>query len=110
MIDTHAHLTDPFYESRLNEMISEFKDNNLDYVFTVGCDYESSVECVKLAEKYENVYAIIGVHPDELHTLTDECFKFLEENSTHPKVVAIGEIGLDYHTTKENHLEQPKDL
>ena len=108
MIDTHAHLTDPCYADRLHEMITNFKDNDLDYVFTVGFDYKSSVECIKLAEKYDNVYAVIGVHPDEIHTLTDECVRFLEENATHPKVVAIGEIGLDYHMIRENHLEQKK--
>ncbi len=106
MIDTHAHLTDEAYAPYLDTMISEFPDKNLSHVFTVGFDFESSKKCVSLAEKYENVYAIIGVHPDEIHTLTPECEAYFRQISKHPKVIAIGEIGLDYHFVKDNKLKQ----
>ncbi len=102
MIDTHAHLTDPHYLENLDQMVEDFPKQNLEYVFTVGFDYESSKKCVEISEKYDNVYAIIGVHPDEIDSLTAECLQFLKCAAKHPKVIAIGEIGLDYHRTKDN--------
>lgn len=108
MIDTHAHLTDEAYDDRRATMIQNFKADGLDYVLTIGCDFKSSVDCVALAEKYDNVYAVIGVHPEELHTYTDETREYFLKVAKHPKVVAIGEIGLDYHYRSDNKDEQKR--
>ncbi|MBQ9791748.1 MAG: TatD family hydrolase [Clostridia bacterium] len=99
LIDTHAHLTDENYADHLDEMIASFKNDGLEKVFTVGYDLDSSKKCVEIAEKYDNVYAIIGVHPDDSLSYTDEVEKELTNLAKSKKVIAIGEIGLDYHNS-----------
>lgn len=103
MIDTHAHLDDELYGNP-HAMISNFVSDGLEIVITVGCDYQSAFNAVKLAEKYENVYAIIGFHPDYVDNYNEEIFEMLNN----PKVVGVGEIGLDYHARKDNKEEQKK--
>ena len=99
LIDTHAHLTDEHYLDHLDTMVASFKEDGLEKVFTVGYDLESSKKCVEIAEKYDNVYAIIGVHPDDSLTYNDEVEKELINLSKSKKVIGIGEIGLDYHNS-----------
>lgn len=115
LIDTHAHLTDEHYKEHLDKMIASFKDEGLEKVFTVGYDLESSRECVALAEKYDCVYAIIGVHPDDSLSYSDSVEEELRNLAKSKKVIAIGEIGLDYHnsphikdTQKEVFVKQLK--
>ena len=97
MIDIHAHI----YEEKLIERIDEVLENALnagvEKIVCVGSSISNSKKCLALAEKYQNVYAVIGVHPDDADRFDDEAEKFLRENATHPKVIAIGEIGLDFH-------------
>ena len=96
LIDTHAHLTDEKYEN-VDELINNLKTNNVEKVFTVAYNKESTIKAFELAKKYPNIYAIIGVHPEDAKDFDDEMVNILKEYSKHPKVVAIGEIGLDYH-------------
>ena len=110
VIDTHAHLNDEHYENNLTEIIENLKNNNVSHAFVVGFNYESSKYALEMAKKHSNIYAIIGVHPEDWQTLTEECEQFLLENGTHEKVVAIGEIGLDYHYTKEEKVQQKQAL
>lgn len=104
MIDTHAHLTDEHFEGRTQDIIDEFTAEGLDLVFTVGTSLETSKQAVELAEKNEKVYAIIGVHPDDFQTYSEEEFEKLAKSSK--KVIGIGEIGLDYHYRSDNKAEQ----
>ena len=97
LIDTHAHLTDEKYTDNVDEIISKLQENNITKVFTVAYNKKTIIDSVQLAEKYANIYAIIGIHPDEVNDYDENTIKLLEEYSTHPKVVGIGEIGLDYH-------------
>ena len=97
LIDTHAHLTDEKYKDNQEEIISKFEENKLEKVFTVAYSKQTIIDSVKLAEKYPNVYAVIGIHPEEVNDFDDEAIALLEEYSKHPKVIGIGEIGLDYH-------------
>ena len=97
MIDTHAHLTEEVYNSTRKEMIDSFVDNGLEKVFTVAYDIHSSVDCVKLAEEHDNIYAIIGVHPENCREYNEETRQQLKDLAKSNKVIAIGEIGLDYH-------------
>ena len=106
MIDTHAHLTDEKYDGRVEEIIAGFGSDGLDKVFTVGTDMQTSKNAVDLAEKHDKVYAIIGVHPDDLNTY-DEAELFRLANSSN-KVIGIGEIGLDYHYRDDNKEDQIK--
>jgi TatD DNase family protein len=97
LIDTHAHLTDEKYKENQEEIISKFEENKLEKVFTVAYSKQTIIDSVKLAEKHPNVYAVIGIHPEEVNDFDDEAIALLEEYSKHPKVIGIGEIGLDYH-------------
>lgn len=96
LIDTHAHLTDERYKD-IDAIINNFEKDNLLSVFCVGYDVNSSKQCIALSEKHDRVYAIIGVHPSDIESLNDEAIAFLENFASHEKVIAIGEIGLDYH-------------
>lgn len=106
IIDTHCHLNDEIFEQDLEYIISQAKDNNLDKLVVVGSDYETSKKAIKLAEKYENVYAIIGNHPENCNFYDNSIEKYYETKSQLDKVVAIGEIGLDYHYGIEDKEKQ----
>ena len=106
MIDTHAHLTDEKFEGRVDGIIRDFKADGLSKVFTVGTNMQTSKEAVDLAEKYDNIFAIIGVHPDDLDTYNEKDLERLAKLSN--KVIGIGEIGLDYHYRDDNKEEQIK--
>ncbi len=97
LIDTHAHLTDAKYDENREELISSLFNNNVEKVFTVAYDKKSIIESVELAEKHPNIYAVIGIHPEEVTDGNAETYSLMEKHSAHPKVIAIGEIGLDYH-------------
>lgn len=108
LIDTHAHLTDEKFKDIRDQIISKLNENNVEKVFTVAYNYESMLSSVKLAEEYENIYAIIGIHPEDLKDFTDEVKELMIKLSSHPKVVAIGEIGLDYHYEGFDKIEQKR--
>lgn len=97
IIDTHTHLTDNKYDGFREELISSFSSDNISKVFTVAYDQASIISSVELASKYPNVYAIIGIHPSELQDWNNDTIALIRKHASHPKVVAIGEIGLDYH-------------
>ena len=106
-VDTHSHLNSPALYQKLEEVINEAKLNNVELLIVPGYDLETSKIALKLAEKYEFIYAAIGFHPTEIKDYTDTEYKWLEENITNKKVVALGEIGFDFHwdtTTKEEQL------
>ena len=95
-IDTHCHLYKEYYNN-IDEVINESIKNGVTSFIVNGCDMKSNIEALELANKYKEVYAAIGFHPTELDDFKDEYFNWLEEHINDKKVVAIGEIGLDYH-------------
>ncbi len=96
-IDTHAHLNSNEYKNDLNEVIKRAQYDGVEYIINPATDLESSREVISLAEKYDFIYGAVGFHPHDASKATPESLKEIEELSRHPKVVAIGEIGLDYH-------------
>lgn len=104
IIDTHCHLEKKYYEN-IDSVIQKMHGN---IMITSGVDYETNLEVIKLCEKYDNVYGTLGYHPEEIQDFSDASIDFLEKYMGHPKIVGIGEIGLDYHYTKENKEEQKK--
>ena len=96
LIDTHAHLTDEAFSGNVDEIINKAKDCTVTKIITSGFDYNSSMDAVKLAEKYQGVYASIGVYPENIYDYNEEIENKLESLAKHDKVVAIGEIGLQY--------------
>lgn len=108
IIDTHAHLTDSQYDNFREELISSFSNDKIAKVFTVAYDKQSIISAVELAQKHPQVYAIIGIHPSEVQDWNESTISLIRQLSTHPKVVAIGEIGLDYHYEGFDKEEQKR--
>ena len=103
-IDTHVHLNDEKLLIHLDEVISDAINNNVKKMFIVGWDKESSMKALELAHKYDFCYAIIGFHPCNIKGYSDEEYDWLDNALNDEKVVALGEIGYDFHwdtTTKE---------
>ncbi len=106
--DTHCHLSKEDYEN-IDEVVKRAKENKIDRLIICGCDTKGIKEAVEIANKYENVFLEIGYHPSEANIVTEEEIENLEELiKTNKKVVAVGEIGLDYHWDKDNKDKQKK--
>ncbi len=103
--DSHAHLDSDYFTSDRHELITTLQQE-LDGIVNPGCDAETSAFAVELAEKYDFIYAAVGWHPENLTGMPDNYLDMLADWAVHPKVVAIGEIGLDYYW-KEN---EPKEV
>lgn len=97
MIDSHAHLAAKTYRKDLDAVLRRSRDAGVTSILTVGYDMASSEAGVRLAEKYDDVYAAVGVHPHDATTLNLDALGRLEELAASPKVVAMGEIGLDFY-------------
>ena len=103
IFDTHAHYDDDAFDEDRDVLLSGMREQNVEYIVNVGASMASSERSIKLAEKYPFVYAAVGVHPDEVGELDEEKFAKLREWTSHEKVKAVGEIGLDYYWDKEKH-------
>lgn len=108
--DTHIHLNSEKYEDDFDEAFEEMLKSNVKYFVCPGYDLESSKKAVELAEKHNEVFALVGIHPSEASKYDKKELKVIEELAKHKKVVGIGEIGLDYYWTKENKEEQKELL
>ncbi len=96
LVDSHAHLFLPNFSNDLDEVLTRAKANGVKYIIVPGTDIETSKQAIELAEKYEQIYAAVGVHPHDSKEWDDSWIDEIEALASHPKVVAIGEIGLDY--------------
>ena len=105
LFDSHAHLNDPKLIDRVEEIIDNAKNNEVKKITCVGYDYKSSMLAIDLANQYDDLYAAIGIHPSEAKEFNLD-LSWIEENIDNPKVVAIGEIGLDYYWDKTYKAEQ----
>lgn len=95
--DTHTHLDDEKFDTDRDEIIESLKDEGLSLAVNIGANIETSRNSIALAEKYDFIYASVGVHPNDTGDMTESDLAQIEEWAKHPRVVAIGEIGLDYH-------------
>lgn len=96
-IDSHVHLDDPRFDQDRENIIESLKEDGIDMVINIGADKESSFSTLELAKKYDNIYAVVGVHPHTASELEEEGLDWLRELAKEEKVVAIGEIGLDFY-------------
>ena len=101
IFDTHCHLNHPDLYKDIDGVIKRAQEAGVSRFLVVGYDKESSILAVKIAEQYDFVYAAVGYHPTEIFDLSDEDFDEVMKLLDHPKVVALGEIGLDYYWNKE---------
>ena len=97
VIDTHAHLDFPQFDGDREQVIERALATGVKTMINVGADLVSSRAAVALADTYPQVYAAVGVHPHDAKTLTEETLEELKALASHPRVVAIGEIGLDFY-------------
>lgn len=96
--ESHAHYDDRKFRDDREELLGELLPaSGVSHVINIGCDVKSSERSIRLAEKYDYIHAAVGVHPHELYDMSSQTIDKLRELSKHPKCVAIGEIGLDYH-------------
>ena len=110
LIDTHAHLDYPDFAEDFEAVLQRATDAGVTRIITIGTSVESSRRAVELAEKFHNVYAVIGVHPTSANEAGDDVITPLRELAKSPRVVAIGETGLDYHSLPSLMAEKQKSV
>jgi TatD DNase family protein len=108
MVDVHCHLNFHAFKRDYDEVIKRAKDTGVEKIINVGTSIESSQKAVELSHKYDNLYAIVGIHPHHADKLKRGWEEKLEKLARNKKVVAIGEIGIDYYSYKSNGIVDPK--
>lgn len=103
IFETHAHYDDEAFDEDRDTLLSSMQENGIGYIVNVGASLKSTAESIRLAEKYPFVYAAAGVHPSETGELDEAGFLWLKEQCLLEKVVAVGEIGLDYYWEEPAH-------
>lgn len=106
LVDSHAHLDFPEFDADREGVITRARAVGLVTILNVGTDLDSSRASIALAEQHDFIYATVGVHPHDAKTLTPEVLEELRRLAAHPKVVAVGEIGLDYYRDLSPRLVQ----
>ncbi len=97
MIDTHCHINDEKYKNDIDQIVQRAIDSGVKKMICVGVDLETSEEAILISDKFEEVYATVGYHPHESKDAPQRYIYELEDMAKNPKVVAVGETGLDYH-------------
>lgn len=103
LIDTHAHLYEPVYAENTDTLMKELRENGIEKLICVGCEIPTSKRCLELADSYDFIYAAVGFHPCDTADIKEDEWEQMKKLSEHPKVVAIGEIGLDYYWDRAPH-------
>lgn len=106
IFETHAHYDDKAFAEDGEQLLASLPGKGIGRVVNVGSSIETTGTTLELAEKYDFVYAAVGVHPSDIAGLNEESFAWLKEQTTHPKTVAVGEIGLDYYWDKEPAVQE----
>ncbi len=106
IFDSHAHYEDKQFGEDRDELLSSMRQKGITKIVEVGSSIESSKRAIALTERYDFIYAAIGVHPSDISCLNEEGLARLREMARHEKVVAIGEIGLDYYWDKEPEVQE----
>lgn len=97
IFDSHAHYDDKAFDADRDELLTRLFSENICGILNVGCNLDTSEQSVALSQKYEKIWAAVGVHPHDAAKVSDDYLKKLTTLLNEPKTVAIGEIGLDYH-------------
>nr|WP_288827394.1 TatD family hydrolase [uncultured Clostridium sp.] len=103
IFDTHAHYDDEAFDEDREDLLGSLQSHGIEAVTNVGASIKTSKNTLELTEKYPYVYGAIGVHPNETAELDEDKLNWLKENSKRKKIVAIGEIGLDYYWEEPDH-------
>lgn len=105
LTDTHCHIYKDYYDD-IDNLMLEIERSGVNRIINNACSYESCLEVLELSKKHNNMYCVLGLHPDENLDEIDKVMRLLNENINNDKVIGVGEIGLDYYYTKENKEEQ----
>ena len=108
IFDSHAHYDSHQFDEDREELLTSMQAHGVGTIVNSAADWDSVTEVVKLAQKYPFVYAAVGLHPDEVGALNEERFEYVKSQCQKDKVVAVGEIGLDYYWDNESHDVQKK--
>ena len=108
IFDTHAHYDSSQFDEDRDELLRSMEEQGVGTIVNVSASYASCFAVPELAERYPFLYAAVGVHPDEVGDLNEETFARMKEQFQREKVIAVGEIGLDYYWDHESHDLQKK--
>jgi len=108
MVDAHCHLNFHAFEKDCDLVVKRAIDAGVEAIINVGTSIESSQKAVDLAQKYQNLYAIVGIHPHHADKIAKDWDKEIDKLAKMPKVVGIGEVGMDYYNYKSNGITDPK--
>lgn len=97
LFDTHTHYDDDWFDADRRELLSSMPEKGVELIVNPGCTLQSSRTAIALAQEFDHVYAAVGIHPENCHDFVPQHIDTLRQLAQHPKVVAIGEIGLDYY-------------
>lgn len=103
--DTHCHIYAEYYDD-IDILVEKIQGNKIGWLINNGCDSKSNLEVMDLIKKYDFMYGALGIHPEAVKNYTKNDLDFIEKNITNSKIVAIGEIGIDYHYGKDDRDEQ----
>lgn len=106
IFETHAHYEDSRFDEDRHSLLASMQEHGIGRIVNVGSTIEASIKSIGLAEQYDFIYAAVGVHPSEIACLDDAGTALLSQQAKHEKVVAIGEIGLDYYWEKEEAVRE----
>jgi len=106
IFDSHSHYNDERFDADRDELISSMAENGVCGIIHASTDIESAKNGITYSEKYSNFYTSIGIHPESVLDIPEDYIARLEELSKHEKVVAVGEVGLDYYWTKDTKEKQ----
>ena len=108
IFESHAHYDSHQFDEDREALLGSMQENGVGIILNVCADWDSVTEVVDMVQKYPFMYAAVGLHPDEVGDLDEERFEFLKTQCQNDKVVAVGEIGLDYYWDNESHDVQKK--
>ncbi len=104
-IDTHCHIVSEYYDD-IENVIKNAIDNDVLKIIVNGYNMQSNREVLELVKKYDIVYGALGIQPEELYDYNDDSLKFIEDHINDEKIIAVGEIGLDYHYDTDKDLQK----
>ena len=105
LVDTHCHLFREYF-SDIDSVLARAFDNGVSFVIVNGTNFSDNQEVIELVSKYSMVYGALGIQPQEIDDNWEECFQFIEKHIFDEKIIAIGEIGLDYHYECDRELQK----
>lgn len=106
IFESHAHYDDRAFDEDRDMLLGSMQENGIEYVVNVSSSLGSVKRTLDLMDKYPFVYGALGIHPSDIEELNEESFEWIKAQFTHPKAVAVGEIGLDYYWEKEEDVRQ----